>query len=182
MLGILQDRQSVLPAQGVGGLPHGAVIPAGAVELFPVGKGHGVDDKMGMEVVFPVQVGGNQHLVPASPQLPGQLYADLMGQLRGALSRGEGLVPMVGYDPPFFAEALFHRSHLPACGGRVTVDTGDKLLYGHPLLPNGGFPLLDRVADQMGQIPLLLEAGVLGLFRVGGVVQNPAQVPPHRPQ
>ena len=42
-LGILQDRQTILPAQGVGYFPHGPVIPAAAVKLLAVHKGHGVE-------------------------------------------------------------------------------------------------------------------------------------------
>ena len=124
-LGILKNGQAVLPAQSVGGFPHGPVILAAAVKFFAVHKGHGVDDEMGVEVVFPVQMRCHQHLVSVSPQLSGQLHTDLVGLLRGALPRSERLIAVVGDDALLLPKSLFHRLHFLADGGRGAVDTGD---------------------------------------------------------
>ena len=124
-------------------------------------------------MVFPVQMGSNQHLIPVSPQLPGQLHADFMSQLRGALPRGKTLVAVIGDDAFLLSKALLHRLHLLAGGGRGTVDAGDKLFHWHSFFLDHSFPLLGGVAEQVGQI---------GLFGVGGIVQDTAQISPHRPQ
>ena len=125
------------------------------------------------KMVFPVQVGSYQHLIPVSPKLPGQLHADLVGQLRGTLPRSETLVAVVGDDAFFLPKALLHRLHFLTSGGWGAVDAGDKLPYRRSLFLDCSFPLLGGIAEQISQIRL---------FGVGGIVQDTAQIPPHRPQ
>ena len=78
-------------------------------------------------MVLLIQMGGDQHLIFFAPQLPGQLHADLMGQLRRGLTGSKGLIPMIGNDAVLLAEALLDRQHLIPCRCRQTVDTADQL-------------------------------------------------------
>ena len=82
---------------------------------------------MTMQVVFLIQMGGDQHLTFLAPQLPGQLYADLMGQFRRSLTGGKGLIPMIGDNAVLLAEALLDRQHLVPCRCGQAVDAADQL-------------------------------------------------------
>ena len=100
-------------------------------------------------MVSPVQMRCHQHLIPVSPKLPGQLHADFVGQLRGALSRGETLVAVVNDDAFLLPKALFYRLHLLAGGGWCTVDACDQLFHRRSLFLDCSFPLLGGVAEQI---------------------------------
>ena len=126
-LGLLHHGQAVFPAKFVGDSPHFVIVFPGTVVADAIHKGYGVHHKMTMQVVFLIQMGGDQHLIFLAPQLPGQLYADLMGQFRCSLTGGKGLIPMIGDDTVLLAEALLDCQHLIPCRCGQTVDAADQL-------------------------------------------------------
>ena len=94
-LGMLNDRQIVLPAQLIGDLPHPVKRPFVTVKLLAILVADRVDHQMIM-VSTGIEVGGDQHLEPFAPHPPGQLHPQLVAQLRGHLAGLETLDAVVG--------------------------------------------------------------------------------------
>ena len=125
-------------------------------------------------MILLVQMGGNHHLVPVTPQPLGQLHTDPMGNFRSSFTRGKGLIPMVGNSAILFAEPLFDCHHFhPGCC-RVAVDTGYKTLHNFLLLNCLlSFAAVDRISDNIIQ-PLTFPICHILFFiigRVGGLVR-----------
>ena len=64
---MFDDRQSVFPAKLVGNRLHFMVVLSGAVVLDAVRKGNCVDDKVIVQMIFFVKVGGDDHLIAVAP-------------------------------------------------------------------------------------------------------------------
>ena len=67
LLRLLDHRQSVFPAKLVGNRLHLVIILFGAVVLDAVRKGNCVDDKVIVQMIFFVKVGGDDHLIAVAP-------------------------------------------------------------------------------------------------------------------
>ena len=67
LLRLLDYRQPVFPAKLVGNRLHFVVILSGAVVFDAVHKGYGVDDKVVVQMIFFVKVGGDDHLIAVAP-------------------------------------------------------------------------------------------------------------------
>ena len=75
-----------------------------------------------------------------------------MGQLRAALSRGKGLVAVVGYHSILFPETELDCQHLLAGGGWIAVDTGHQPLPIGDLLWQCGFLLVYCIPDNIIEV------------------------------
>ena len=64
------------------------IVLACAVVFDAVRKGNCVDDKVIVQMIFFVKVGGDDYLIAVTPEPGRQLYADLMRQLRRGLAGG----------------------------------------------------------------------------------------------
>ena len=71
------------------------VVLSGAVVFDTVRKGYCVDDKVIVQMVFFVKVGGDDHLIAVAPEPGRQLYADFMCQFRRGLAGGKGLIAVI---------------------------------------------------------------------------------------
>ena len=171
-LGVFNDGQAVFPAQPVGFPLHGKVVLFAAVILDPVNERYGVDNKVVVQVMGFVQMGGHQHLVFFTPQFFRQGKADLMGQLRRSLAGGKALIAVVGHSPVLLSKPLFHRHHLVAGSRGAAIHPGDKPLHDRRAFFIGRNParfllpgsVLDHVRKALG----LLAVHAL-LFKGGGV-------------
>ena len=99
------------------------VVLAGAVVFDAVSKGNRVDDKVIVQMIFFVKVGGDNRLIAVAPKPLRQLYADLMRQFRRGFAGGEGLIAVIGHRTVLLAEPLFYRQHFITGSGGRTVDT-----------------------------------------------------------
>lgn len=109
------------------------VLPV--MEALSVRKGNGIDDKMIMQV-RPVQVCGDDHLKPVSPQPSGQCNAQCVGLLRRDLSQRKCLDGVDALDAALFVPLPLSGNHLRSGGCLQTVDTADKALFRF-VLPQG---------------------------------------------
>ena len=98
------------------------IILFGAVIFDSVHKGHRIQHKMIVQVIFFVKVGCNNHLITVTPQTGGELYPDFVCHFGCCLSGSKGLIPVVGNRPAFFAKPLFHGKHFITGGRGRTVD------------------------------------------------------------
>ena len=152
-LGILNDRQPILPAQPVGFPLHIEIILFRAMVLDSVYEGNRIENEMVVQMIFLVQMGSHQHLVFFTPQLFCQGKADLMGQLRRGLAGGKALIAVVGHSPVLLSETLFYRYHLIAGRRGAAIHPGNKLPHDrfafafHRL---ACFLLLDGILDHIG--------------------------------
>lgn len=172
--GIPNYGQAILFAERVRHSLHFLIILFGAVVLDAVHKGHRVDDKVGMQMVGTIQMSCNKHLIPVSPKLPRQLDPNLMGNLRGGLSGGEGLVAVVGNDTILFPVEFLDLLHLHFGGTGIAVDTGHKPLNDFLTVPHlglAGLVLLDGIVNDIGQVAITGGNGG-GFLRVFHIVQN----------
>ena len=165
------------------------VVLSGAVIFDAVRKGYGVDDKVIVQMIFFVEVGGDDHLIAVAPKPRRQLYADLMCQFRRGLAGGKGLIAVIGHRAVLLAEPLFHRQHFITGGGRRAVDARHKTVKRCAVLVR--FLRIDGVADHIGkllpvlfgQFPVGVEFGVCRLFgvlRIDHHLAEPAFYPPNR--
>ena len=184
-LWFLDHGQPVFPAKRIRRLPHSPVVFGGAVELDPIHKGNGVDNEVVVQVVFMVKVRGDKHLIPISPKALRQLDADLMGDLRGGLAGGKGLIPMVSHGAVFFTIAPFDRHHLFAgCAGEA-IDAGHKALQDFRIVTRLLLGLVavhgvfDHVREALrlliGHIRLFKKGRVFGLVRVFNIHDHMTQ-------
>ena len=67
LLRLLDHRQSVFPAKLVGNRLHLVIVLLGAVVFDAVRKGYGVDDKVIVQMIFFVKMGGDDHLIAVAP-------------------------------------------------------------------------------------------------------------------
>ena len=138
-----------------------------------------------VQMVFVIEVGGDKHLVAISPKALRQLHADLMGNLRGGLAGGKGLIPVVGHGAALFAIAPFDRHHLLAgCAGE-TVDAGHKALQDIRILTRLLLGLVavhgvfDHIREALrlliGHTRLFIKSGIFGLVRVFNIHDHMTQ-------
>ena len=66
-LGILNNGQTIFPAQGIRNCLQIVVVLCGAVVLDTIHKGHRIQHKMIVKMVRLIQMGGNNHLIPVTP-------------------------------------------------------------------------------------------------------------------
>ena len=167
---MLDHRQSVFPAKLVGNRLHLVIVPLGAVVLDAVRKGYGVDDKVIVQMIFFVKVGGDDHLIAVAPKPGRQLYADLMRQLRRGLSGGKGLIAVIGHRAVLLAEPFLHRQHFVTGGGGRAVDARHEAVERCVVLTACflRFFRIDGVADHIGKLlPALSGQSPVGVeFRV----------------
>ena len=154
MLRVFDHRQSVFPAKLVGNRLHFVIVLACAVVFDAVRKGNCVDDKVIVQMIFFVKVGGDDYLIAVTPEPGRQLYADLMRQLRRGLAGGKGLITVVGHRAVLFAEPLFYRQHFITGGGRRAVDARHKAVERCAVLTACflRFLRIDGVADYIGKL------------------------------
>ena len=67
LLRLLNHGQPVFPAKLVRNRLHLMVVLSGAVVFDAVCKGYGVDDKVIVQMIFFVKVGGDDHLIAVAP-------------------------------------------------------------------------------------------------------------------
>ena len=67
LLRLLDHRQSVFPAKLIGNRLHFVIVLSGTVVFDAVRKGYGVDDKVIVQMIFFVKVGGDDHLIAVAP-------------------------------------------------------------------------------------------------------------------
>ena len=67
LLWMLDHRQSVFPAKLIGNRLHFVIVLSGTVVFDAVRKGYGVDDKVIVQMIFFVKVGGDDHLIAVAP-------------------------------------------------------------------------------------------------------------------
>ena len=67
LLRVFDHRQPVFPAKRIGNRLHIVVVLSGAVVFDTVRKGYGVDDKVIVQMIFFVKVGGDDHLIAVAP-------------------------------------------------------------------------------------------------------------------
>ena len=168
------------------------IIFFGAVVFDAVHKGYRIQHKMIVQMVFLIQMGRHQHLIPFAPKPLRQLHADLMRQLRRGLAGREGLIPMVGDHTVLLAETLFYCQHLVPCRGRQAVDAADKLPYHHCTLIvryDRCFLRTDSIIHyirkvlclHIGQFLLPIEFRIIRLVRVFDIQHHLAQPALDRP-
>ena len=168
------------------------VILSGAVVFDAVHKGYGVDDKVVVQMIFFVKVGGDDYLIAVAPEPGRQLHADLMRQFRRCLAGGKGLITVIGYRAVLFAEPLFYRQHFVTGSGGRAVDTRHKAVERCAVLTARFlcFLRIDSVADHigkllpilLGQFPVGVKFGVrrlFGIFRIDHHLAEPAFYPPY---
>ena len=126
LLGMLDHGQPMLPAEPVRDLLEVVQALGIGMEPLAVRKGYGVDCKVVVQVI-PVQVGGNDHLEPVSPEFTRKLHSDLVGLFRRHLSGCEGLVGVESHGAVGLAKVPLDGVHLQPGHIRGTVDAGDKL-------------------------------------------------------
>ena len=190
---MLDHRQSVFPAKLVGNRLHLVIVFLGAVVLDAVRKGYGVDDKVIVQMIFFVKVGGDNRLIAVAPKPGRQLYADLMRQFRRGLAGSEGLIAVIGHRTVLLAEPLFYRQHFITGSGGRTVDARHEAVERCAVLAARFlcFLRIDGVADHIGKLlPVLfgqftvsVEFRIRRLFRVLRIdhhLAGPAFYPPDR--
>ena len=138
-----------------------------------------------VQMVFVIEVGGDKHLVAISPKALRQLHADLMGNLRGGLAGGKGLITVVGNGAIFFAKATFDRHHfLAGCSGEA-VDAGHKALQDFRIFTRlllglvAAHSVFDHIREALrlliGHTRLFIKGGIFGLVRVFNIYDHMAQ-------
>ena len=80
-----------------------------------------------MQVRRFIQMGGNHHLKPITPQFVCKLDSDLMGLLRCNFTGSKGLIGVIGNNAAGFPVLPFYILHLLPCRSRFTVDSAYKL-------------------------------------------------------
>ena len=86
------------------------------VEALAVPKGYRVQYKVIVQMPT-IQVGGNHHLKPLTPEFIRKLHTDLMGLIRRHLPRRKRLVGVICNAPASLSKVLFDGIHL--CCRRV---------------------------------------------------------------
>ena len=167
------------------------IILFGAVILDPVYKGHRIQHKMIVQVIFFVKVGCNNHLITVTPQTGGELHSDLVRRFGRDLAGSKGLIPVVGHRPVLLAEPLFYRKHFVAGGSGRAVDTRHKAVERCAVLAVRflRFLRINGVADHIGklltvlfgQLPVGVEFRVCGLFGVLRIDHHLAEPAFHTP-
>ena len=193
LLWVFDHRQPVFPAKLIGNCLHFVVVLAGAVVFDAVRKGYGVDDKVVVQMIFFVKVGGNDHLIAVAPKPGRQLYANLMRQLRRGLAGGKGLIAVVGHRAILLAKPLFHCKHFITGGSGRAVNARHKTVKRCAVLAARflRFLRIDGVADHIGkllpvlfgQFPIGVEFRVrrlFGVLRIDHHLAEPAFYPPNR--
>ena len=152
------------------------VVLAGTVIFDAVRKGNCVDDKVIVQMIFFVKVGGDDHLIAVAPEPGRQLYADLVRQFGRDLAGGKGLIAVIGHRAALFAEPLFHRQHFVTGGGGRAVDARHEAVERCAVLAAHFLRFLgiDGIADHIGklltvlfgQFPVGVEFRVCGFIRV----------------
>ena len=173
-LRVFNDGQAVFPAQRVGDAAHFVIILFRPVIFDTIQKGHRIQHKVVVQMIRFIQMGGHDHLIPVAPELPGQLQADLMSNLRRGLAGSKGLIAMIGHRAVLLSKAALDRQHFLSGRTRVTVDAGDKLAQDFLALMvcrySFGFLLIDRILDHIGEV-LGLPVAHAGFFIKGGIVR-----------
>ena len=139
------------------------IILFGAVVFDSVHKGHRIQHKMIMQVIFFVKVGRHNHLITVAPQTGGELHPDFVRHFGGSLAGSKGLIPVVGNRPVFFAEPFFHGKHFITGGRGGAVDTRHKTVnHGAVLVIRFlRFSGIDRIADDIGKLLPVLFGHIL---------------------
>ena len=194
LLRVFDYRQSVFPAKLVGNRLHFVIVLACAVVFDAVRKGNCVDDKVIVQMIFFVKVGGDDYLIAVAPEPGRQLYADLMRQLRRGLAGGKALIAVVGHSPVLLSKPLFYRYHLIAGSRGAAIHPGNKLPHNrfafifHRLTC---FLLLDGILDHIRKALGLLAThilffkkirifGLVWIFNIDEDLAQPAVHPPDR--
>ena len=189
---MLDYRQPVFPAKLIGNRLHLVIVLSGAVVFDAVRKGYGVDDKVIVQMIFFIKVGGDDHLIAVAPKPSRQLYADLMRQFWRGLAGSKGLITVIGHRAVLLAEPFLHRQHLVTGGGGRAVDARHKAVERCTVLAVRFlcFLRIDGVANHIGKLlPVLFgqfTVGVefrvrrlFGIFRIDHHLAEPAFYPPN---
>ena len=193
LLRMRDHRQTVFPAKLVGNRLHLVIVLSGTVIFDAVCKGYGVDDKVIVQMIFFVKVGGDDHLIAVAPELGRQFHTDLMCQFGCGLAGGKGLIAVIGYRAVLLTEPLFYCQHFITGGGGRAVDARHKAVEQCAVLTARflRFLRIDGVADHIGkllpvlfgQLPGSVEFRVcrlFGILRIDHHLAEPAFYPPNR--
>ena len=152
-----KNRHAMFPAQII---TDGPELPecAGILPEFPsVNKAHGVDYKVGVDVLG-ITVGGHQHLM-SRPSLRCERSGDGMGlPIRDILPGGEGLDILIEVDAVHFAVGMLGGKKL--CDGiqTVTADAANILLPGELIHCLGFLQAVQHDTDHgTGMLPGFLD-------------------------
>ena len=169
------------------------IILFGAVIFDSVHKGHRIQDKVIVQVIFFVKVGCHNHLIAVAPQTSGELHPNFVCHFGCSLAGSKGLIPVVGNRPVFFAEPLFHGKHFITGGRGRAVDTRHKTVnHGAVLIIRFlRFSGIDRIMDHIGKFLSVLLGHIfngikfrvrcfIGILHIDNHLAEPAFHTPNR--
>ena len=109
-IAVFQHRQLVFPADLIGDFTQLLVVADFVFELCTVLEGHGIHNKMAVNIVG-IQVDGNEHLIPVAPHSSCCFLADSERLLRCDLARFKTLYPMITDDLATQTEPPLYGNH-----------------------------------------------------------------------
>ena len=151
-LRLLYNRKTVLLTQTVRHSTYSVVVHlVGLVEFLSIHKGHGVQNDVGMDVVF-IHMSCDHRFIPFTEKFPRQFHADLVGNLWRNFSRLETLLKMIGQPTARFIETLLGIVHL--LRGTAPIVGRDKKIHASHQLAVLGLSGIHDVLDALAQVRL----------------------------
>ena len=123
---ILKNTLTELLAHLIGHLTKSKYISCLISELFSVNKGHGVENKVVVQVCFGVQMSGDYYLISVAPQALCCFNTDSVALLGSYLTLGKALIAVICDYLILFTELLFGFGHHFIGSFNLAVDTGNE--------------------------------------------------------